>query len=75
MSAPLRTDVCAIVTKGTRWVAGMFLPPGRHGFTGRNPVQSGQVDLKVKDTLTGSTRHGLTARLEYDVNQGEAAIG
>ena len=38
--------------------------PGRHGFTGRNQVRAGQVDLTVKNMLTWLTRHGLTARLE-----------
>ena len=28
----------------------------------------GQADLKVKNMLTRLTRHGLTARLGYDVN-------
>jgi hypothetical protein len=44
--------------------------PDRDGFTGRNPVKAGRVDLTLNNTLTGLTRHGLAARLEYDVNLG-----
>ena len=50
------------------------LLPGRDRFTGRNPDQAGQVDLTVKNMLTRLTRHGLAARLGWDVNVGLGAM-